>query len=127
MPQDHLVFGVVQRPWYGFLINGVHGYDILHYKQLINHDHHSHELFVHDFSMEQLKNGRYSILLTLVFHFFNKARWLSKKPSPLIYSLALCVFPRQCLGIEVNLMLMLSIDFRNCQENHPERPTCPIG
>ncbi|XP_054666584.1 FRAS1-related extracellular matrix protein 1 isoform X1 [Grus americana] len=57
VPQDHLVFGVVQRPWYGFLINGVHGYDILHYKQLINHDHHSHELFVHDFSMEQLKNG----------------------------------------------------------------------
>ncbi|NXI94984.1 FREM1 protein, partial [Psophia crepitans] len=57
VPQDHLVFGVVQRPWYGFLINGVHGYDVPHYKQLINHDHHSHGLLVHDFSMEQLKNG----------------------------------------------------------------------
>ncbi|KFW92503.1 FRAS1-related extracellular matrix protein 1, partial [Phalacrocorax carbo] len=57
VPQDHLVFGVVQRPWYGFLINGVHGNDILHYKQLINHNHHSHGLLVHDFSMELLKNG----------------------------------------------------------------------
>ncbi|XP_072716396.1 FRAS1-related extracellular matrix protein 1 isoform X1 [Ciconia boyciana] len=57
VPQDHLVFGIVQRPWYGFLINGVHGNDILHYKQLINHDHHSHGLLVHDFSMELLKNG----------------------------------------------------------------------
>ncbi|XP_010193932.1 FRAS1-related extracellular matrix protein 1 isoform X2 [Colius striatus] len=57
VPQDHLVFEVVQRPWYGFLINGVHGNDILHYKQLINHDHHSHGLLVHIFSMELLKNG----------------------------------------------------------------------
>ncbi|KAM6109412.1 FRAS1-related extracellular matrix protein 1 [Phoenicopterus ruber ruber] len=57
VPQDRLVFGVVQRPWYGFLINGVHGNDILHYKQLINHDRHSHGLLVHDFSMELLKNG----------------------------------------------------------------------
>ncbi|NXC17073.1 FREM1 protein, partial [Corythaeola cristata] len=57
VPQDHLVFGVVQRPWYGFLINGVHGNDILHYKQLINHSQHSHGLLVHDFSMDLLKNG----------------------------------------------------------------------
>ncbi|XP_010135349.1 PREDICTED: FRAS1-related extracellular matrix protein 1, partial [Buceros rhinoceros silvestris] len=57
VPQDHLVFGVVQRPWYGFLINGVQGNDILRYKHLINHDHHSHGLLVHDFSMELLKNG----------------------------------------------------------------------
>ena len=99
VPQDCLVFGVVQRPWYGFLINGVHGNDILHYKQLINHDHHSHELLVHDFSMELLRNGRCSILLTLVIHSFNEAGWRNKEPSPLIYSLALCVFPRQCLGI----------------------------
>lgn len=84
VPQDHLVFGVVQRPQYGFLINGVHGNDILYYKQLINHDHHSHELLVHDFSMELLKNGRCSILLTLAFHLFNEARWHSKKPSALI-------------------------------------------
>uniref|UniRef100_A0A8C3K890 FRAS1 related extracellular matrix 1 n=1 Tax=Calidris pygmaea TaxID=425635 RepID=A0A8C3K890_9CHAR len=57
VPQDCLVFGVVQRPRHGFLINGIHGNDILHYKQLMNHDHHSHGLLVHDFSMELLKNG----------------------------------------------------------------------
>ncbi|NWT01424.1 FREM1 protein, partial [Mionectes macconnelli] len=57
VPQDHLVFAVVQRPWYGFLINGIHGNDILHYKQLINHNHHRHGLLVHDFSMDLLKNG----------------------------------------------------------------------
>uniref|UniRef100_A0A8B9NTL9 FRAS1 related extracellular matrix 1 n=1 Tax=Apteryx owenii TaxID=8824 RepID=A0A8B9NTL9_APTOW len=56
VPQDHLVFSVVQKPWHGFLINGVHGNDILHYKQLITH-HHSHELLVHEFSMELLMNG----------------------------------------------------------------------
>lgn len=73
VPQDPLVFGVVQRPLYGFLINGVHGSDVLHYKDLINHDHHSHGLLVHEFSMELLRNGRCSILLTLVFHSFNEA------------------------------------------------------
>ncbi|XP_062455753.1 FRAS1-related extracellular matrix protein 1-like [Rhea pennata] len=56
MPRDHLVFSVVQKPWHGFLINGVHGNDTLHYKQLITH-HHSYELLVHDFSMELLMNG----------------------------------------------------------------------
>ncbi|NXE98922.1 FREM1 protein, partial [Menura novaehollandiae] len=57
VPQDRLVFGIVQRPLYGFLINGIHGNDIRHYKQLINHDNHSHGLLAHDFSMELLKNG----------------------------------------------------------------------
>ncbi|XP_014808107.1 PREDICTED: FRAS1-related extracellular matrix protein 1 isoform X1 [Calidris pugnax] len=57
VPQDCLIFGVVQRPRHGFLINGVHGNDILHYKQLMNQDHHSHGLLVHDFSMDLLKNG----------------------------------------------------------------------
>ncbi|NXM95749.1 FREM1 protein, partial [Sylvia borin] len=57
VPPDPLVFAVVHRPSYGFLINGVHGSDVLHYKELINHDHHSHGLLVHDFSMEQLRNG----------------------------------------------------------------------
>ncbi|XP_058682201.1 FRAS1-related extracellular matrix protein 1 [Poecile atricapillus] len=57
VPQDPLVFRVVQRPSYGFLINGVHGSDVLHYRELINHDHHSHGLLVHDFSMELLRNG----------------------------------------------------------------------
>ncbi|NWY42503.1 FREM1 protein, partial [Sylvia atricapilla] len=57
VPPDPLVFGVVQKPSYGFLINGVHGSDVLHYKELINYDHHSHGLLVHDFSMEQLRNG----------------------------------------------------------------------
>uniref|UniRef100_A0A669QDU3 FRAS1-related extracellular matrix protein 1 n=1 Tax=Phasianus colchicus TaxID=9054 RepID=A0A669QDU3_PHACC len=55
VPQDHLVFDVVQQPSHGFLINGVHGSDILQYKKLIHH--HSSGLLVHDFSMEQLKNG----------------------------------------------------------------------
>ncbi|XP_054253766.1 FRAS1-related extracellular matrix protein 1 isoform X2 [Indicator indicator] len=57
VPQDHLVFGVVQKPWHGFLINGVHGNDILHYKELINHNQHSHQLLVRNFSMELLKSG----------------------------------------------------------------------
>ncbi|NXS94485.1 FREM1 protein, partial [Jacana jacana] len=56
VPQDCLVFGVVQRPRHGFLINGIHGNDTLRYKQLMNL-HHSHKLLVHDFSMELLKNG----------------------------------------------------------------------
>nr|XP_038026307.1 FRAS1-related extracellular matrix protein 1 isoform X11 [Anas platyrhynchos] len=56
VPQDHLVFGVVQKPLHGFLINGVHGHDTLHYKQLIHH--HRHGLLVHEFSMDLLKNGR---------------------------------------------------------------------
>ncbi|XP_037980896.1 FRAS1-related extracellular matrix protein 1 isoform X2 [Motacilla alba alba] len=57
VPQDPLVFGVVQRPSYGFLINGVHGSDVLHYKELIDHNDHSHGLLVHGFSMELLRNG----------------------------------------------------------------------
>lgn len=69
VPQDHLVFDVVQQPSHGFLINGVHGNDILQYKELIHH--HSSGLLVHDFSMELLKNGRCSALLTLVFHSFS--------------------------------------------------------
>lgn len=95
VPQDHLVFGVVQGPWHGFIIKGVDGNDIQHYKQLINHNQHSHGLLVHEFSMELLKNGRCSFLLTQVFHSFHEAWWHRKKPSLLIYSLALCVFPRQ--------------------------------
>lgn len=66
VPQDQLVFGVVQQPSHGFLINGVHGNDILHYKELIQH--HNHGLLVHDFSMELLQNGRCNVLLMLVFH-----------------------------------------------------------
>ncbi|NXA48206.1 FREM1 protein, partial [Nothocercus julius] len=57
VPQDYLVFSAVQKPCHGFLFNGVHGNDILHYKQLITH-HHSHELLAHDFSMELLMKGR---------------------------------------------------------------------
>lgn len=69
VPQDHLVFDVVQHPSHGFLINGVHGNDILLYKELIHHQ--SRELLVHDFSMELLKNGKCNVLLTLVFHSFS--------------------------------------------------------
>ncbi|XP_053909979.1 FRAS1-related extracellular matrix protein 1 [Cuculus canorus] len=57
VPQDHLIFAVVQRPSYGFLINGIHGNDVLHHKQLINHDHRIHGYLVHNFSLEVLKNG----------------------------------------------------------------------
>lgn len=103
VPQDPLVFEVVQRPSCGFLINGVHGSDVLHYKELINHDHHSHELLVHDFSMALLRSGRCSILLTMVSHSFNEASGTLKKSSSFIYSLALCLFSRQCLGMEVVL------------------------
>lgn len=98
VPQDHLVFAVVQRPWYGFLINGVQGNDILRYKHLINHDHHSHGLLVHDFSMELLENGRCSILLTLSFGSSNEAR-RHRNIHDLFFLLALYVFPIQCLGI----------------------------
>lgn len=82
MPPDPLVFGVVQKPSHGFLINGVHGSDVLHYKELINHDHHSHGLLIHDFSVEQLRSGRCSILLTMIFHYFNEASdTINKLPS----------------------------------------------
>lgn len=101
VPQDPLVFVVMQRPSYGFLINGVHGSDVLHYNELINHDHHSNGLLVHDFSMELLRSGRCSILLTIVFHSFNEASGTLKKS--FIYSLVLCLFSRQCLGMEVVL------------------------
>ncbi|NXD25972.1 FREM1 protein, partial [Spelaeornis formosus] len=57
VPQDSLVFWVVQSPAYGFLINGVHGSDVLHYKEIINHDHRSHGLLVHNFSVDLLRNG----------------------------------------------------------------------
>ncbi|NXO31726.1 FREM1 protein, partial [Cisticola juncidis] len=57
VPQDPLVFGVVERPSHGFLIHGAHGSDVLHYKELINHDHHRRGLLVHDFSMELLRSG----------------------------------------------------------------------
>lgn len=103
VPPDPLVFEVVQRPLYGLLINGVQGSDILHYRDLINRDHHSHGLLVHDFSMELLRNGRCSILLTLVFHSFNEASGTLKTSSSFIYSFALFLFSRQCLQMEVVL------------------------
>ncbi|KAH1168907.1 hypothetical protein KIL84_013497, partial [Mauremys mutica] len=56
VPQDHLMFTVVQQPQHGFLINGVYGNDIMSYKRFIN-SHYNHECPVHDFSMELLKNG----------------------------------------------------------------------
>lgn len=105
VPQDPLVFGVVQRPSYGFLINGVHGSDVLHYKELINHDHHSHGLLVHEFSMELLRNGRCSILLTMVFHYLNETmKWHTKRNlHHLFIHLPYVFFSRQCLAMEVVL------------------------
>ncbi|XP_060093251.1 FRAS1-related extracellular matrix protein 1 isoform X1 [Heteronotia binoei] len=56
IPQDSLMFTVLQQPQYGFLVNGLYGNNIIHYKHAVNiHQH--HELPVHSFSMESLKNG----------------------------------------------------------------------
>nr|XP_014426327.1 FRAS1-related extracellular matrix protein 1 isoform X2 [Pelodiscus sinensis] len=56
VPQDHLMFTIIQQPRHGFLINGVYGNDIMSYKRFIS-NHHNHEFPVHDFSMKLLKNG----------------------------------------------------------------------
>ncbi|XP_053888402.1 FRAS1-related extracellular matrix protein 1 isoform X1 [Malaclemys terrapin pileata] len=56
VPQDRLMFTIVQQPQHGFLINGVYGNDVMNYKRFIN-SHHNHERPVHNFSMELLKNG----------------------------------------------------------------------
>uniref|UniRef100_A0ACB8ESF7 FRAS1- extracellular matrix protein 1 n=1 Tax=Sphaerodactylus townsendi TaxID=933632 RepID=A0ACB8ESF7_9SAUR len=56
IPPDTLMFTVLQQPQHGFLVNGLYGTDITLYKQAIN-SHQHHELLVHGFSMELLKNG----------------------------------------------------------------------
>ncbi|XP_053152072.1 FRAS1-related extracellular matrix protein 1-like [Hemicordylus capensis] len=56
VPQDTLMFTVLQQPQHGLLVNGMYGNDILRYKHAIN-GHQHHELPAHGFSMELLKNG----------------------------------------------------------------------
>ncbi|KAF7244648.1 FRAS1-related extracellular matrix protein 1 [Varanus komodoensis] len=56
VPQDMLIFTVVQQPRHGLLVNGMYGNNIVRYKQAMN-GHQHHELPVHEFSMELLKNG----------------------------------------------------------------------
>ncbi|XP_042310518.1 FRAS1-related extracellular matrix protein 1 isoform X3 [Sceloporus undulatus] len=53
VPQDALVFTVLQSPQHGLLINGKYSNNIVGHK----HRHQHHELPVEGFSMEFLKNG----------------------------------------------------------------------
>ncbi|XP_060618381.2 FRAS1-related extracellular matrix protein 1 isoform X3 [Anolis sagrei] len=56
IPQDTLMFTVLQPPQHGVLINGMYGNNFVHYRQAI-HSHQHHELPMQGFSMELLKNG----------------------------------------------------------------------
>lgn len=56
VPQDTLMFTVLQQPQHGFLVKGMYGNDIIRYQHAIS-NHQNHELPVHKFSMELLKNG----------------------------------------------------------------------
>ncbi|XP_062985314.1 FRAS1-related extracellular matrix protein 1 [Elgaria multicarinata webbii] len=56
VPQDTLMFTVLQHPQHGLLINGMYGNDIIRYKQAINSYQHR-ELPVHEFSVEFLRKG----------------------------------------------------------------------
>ncbi|KAJ7335466.1 hypothetical protein JRQ81_013407 [Phrynocephalus forsythii] len=56
VPQDTLMFTVLQQPQHGLLVNGMYDNEIIHYRQTLN-SHHHHEILVHSFSMEFLKNG----------------------------------------------------------------------
>lgn len=65
VPQDCLIFTIAQKPLHGILISGAYGNDIMHYKQRTS-NHHNHGYPVHDFSMELLKNGKFSFTFTVV-------------------------------------------------------------
>ncbi|KAL7988674.1 hypothetical protein Chor_007593 [Crotalus horridus] len=56
VPEDILMFTVLQQPHHGFLVKGVYGNNIFHYRQAIISQQH-HEIQVDGFSMEVLKNG----------------------------------------------------------------------
>lgn len=60
VPEDILMFTVLQQPHHGFLVKGVYGNNIFHYRQAIISQHY-HEIQVDNFSMEILKNGKYCI------------------------------------------------------------------
>lgn len=61
VPQDTLMFTVLQQPQHGFLVKGMYGNDIIRYQHAIS-NHQNHELPVHKFSMELLKNGKCCVL-----------------------------------------------------------------
>ncbi|XP_039219625.1 FRAS1-related extracellular matrix protein 1 isoform X6 [Crotalus tigris] len=56
VPEDILMFTVLQQPHHGFLVKGVYGNNIFHYRQAIISQQY-HEIQVDGFSMEVLKNG----------------------------------------------------------------------
>ncbi|KAK6494103.1 FRAS1-related extracellular matrix protein 1-like [Huso huso] len=56
IPQDNLEFTIIQQPQHGMIMNGIYGNDITRYKRRI-HGHRNHELPVHDFTMDNLKQG----------------------------------------------------------------------
>ncbi|XP_029140355.1 FRAS1-related extracellular matrix protein 1 [Protobothrops mucrosquamatus] len=56
VPEDILMFAVLQQPHHGFLVKGVYGNNIFHYRQAIISQQY-HEIQVDGFSMEVLKNG----------------------------------------------------------------------
>ncbi|KAM3843674.1 FRAS1-related extracellular matrix protein 1 [Vipera latastei] len=56
VPEDILMFTVLQQPHHGFLVKGVYGNNIFHYRQAIISQQY-HEIHVDGFSMEALKNG----------------------------------------------------------------------
>ncbi|KAG7461901.1 hypothetical protein MATL_G00196120 [Megalops atlanticus] len=56
IPQNDLVFSIVQQPEHGMIMGKVYGNDITRYKRLV-HRRHSSEAAVQDFTMEELKNG----------------------------------------------------------------------
>lgn len=60
VPEDILMFTVLQQPHHGFLVKGVYGNNIFHYRQATISQQY-HEIQVDSFSMEILKNGKYYI------------------------------------------------------------------
>lgn len=66
IPEDSLTFTVLQPPQHGFLVNGLYGNNIILYKHAIN-SHQHHELPVHSFTMESLKNGKCSTSVCFFF------------------------------------------------------------
>lgn len=57
VPEDILMFAVLQQPHHGFLVKGVYGNNISHYRRAIISQQY-HEIQVDGFSMEALKNGK---------------------------------------------------------------------
>lgn len=60
VPRDTLIFSVVSPPAHGVLLNGIYGTDIVAYRQM-NAEVLHHSLSVHNFSMDELKQGLYTV------------------------------------------------------------------